>query len=84
MIQPDRLQKLVSEVKMVGCMYTSAVTHPCNYPEIFSIEQLIGVEGLRAACAIDNYPWPNQGEGFVFHESQVERINRRSHDYRKQ
>lgn len=74
-----RLEKLVTEVKLVGRMFTSAVLHPTNYPELNSIDELIGQAGLRLAFSINTNGGIKDGQGFLFHESQVERVNYRWH-----
>lgn len=67
-ITEDRLRRLVSETIMVGEFYISAVGHPCNYPEVLSIESLNGISGLIIACNIQ------YKQSFLFHESQMQRI----------
>ncbi len=78
-ITQPRLEKLVTEVKLVGRMFTSALLHPSNYPEIHSPDELIGLSGLRLACSINTNGGIQDGQGFVFHETQIERVNYRWH-----
>ena len=74
-MNPNRIASLKSDTIMVGAFHKSALEHPANYPE-FKMEDLIGVEGFRAACALHTTS-PQNGQGFLFHESQVDRINYR-------
>lgn len=68
MLTEYRLLKLLSEVKMVGRIFNSALTHPANYPEIHDIEELNGISGLIVACDIQ------YKQSYLFHESQMYRI----------
>lgn len=69
MIKASRLKKLISETKMVGRFYVSAVLHPANYPELENILDLSGLFGLRVACCL------TYKQEFLFHISQLHRLS---------